>query len=348
MPTDIVRRSSSVLRTTKAKDLFRAVAKALGKAEYMGAYGVETMAMHRILRDAPPGYGDLGPYRRVRQVHTTRDFGGDPKARVPFVDACIRLGSERTRMLVRTRGVERGTEGEPDLTVTAGWATLDHTAGPLGVATAAPMCEVDIDERSPGYLDRAYRRDLFAAAAEAMGHPDALRLELADGSLTVSAAEGWRVLLDRADLGDRNPCGVCLFGFEDVRAAMTAGDRVVDRLFKKVRRSSLTVVTSEEEVYESLRGALGELAEGWEVTVVGNLTEEAAAVLAGRDPGQGASPSRLPALVWAKEGAGAGFVVGELVAVERGYALELASQDLPPERLDAAIKAVEATPAKKS
>jgi len=348
LPTDIVRRTSSVLRTTRSKDVFRAVAKALGKAEYMGAYGGETMAMHRILRDAPPGYGDLGPYRRVRQVHATRYFGGDPKARSPFVDACVRLGSERTRMLVRTRGVERDAEGEPALTVTAGWATLDHTAGPLGVATAAPMCKIEIDERSPGYLDRSYRRDMFAAAAEAMGQPDALRLELADGTLTVSAAEGWRVLLNRGDLGGRNPCGVCLFGFEDVGAAMAAGERVVDRLFKRVHRGSLVVVTSEEEVYESLCGALGELVEGWEITVVGNLTEEAVAVLAGRDPGREASLPRLPAFVWAKEGVRPSSLVGELVAVERGYALELASHDIPPERLDAAIKVVEAIPAKKS
>ena len=347
MPTDIVRRTSTVLRTTRSKDLFRAVVKALGKAEYMGAYGVETMAMHRILRDTPPGHGDLGPYRRVRQVWATRSSGGGPAARSPFVDACARLGSERTRMSVRTRGVEMGSEGEPGLTVSAGWETLVHTAGPLGVATAAPMCQVMVDERSPGYLDRAHRRDLFAAAAEAMGHPDALRLELADGTLTVSAAEGWRVQLSRGDLGDRNPCGVCLFGFEDIRAAMAAAGRVVDRLFERVHQSSLVVVTSEAEVYESLRGPLGELAEGWEVTVVGNLTEEAAAVLAGRDPGRAGSPPRLPTLVWAKEGAGAGCAVGELVAVGGGYALELASQDLPPERLDAAVRAVETIPSKK-
>lgn len=348
MPSDIIRRSSSVLRTTKAKDTLRAVVKVVGKAEYMGAYGVETLAIHQILRDGLPSYVDLGPYRRVRQVHASRRFAVDPDVRPAYVDACALLGSAQTRMYVRSRGVERDSEGEPDLTLMTGWGILGQAGSPLKIATAAPMCRFEINEESPGYLDKAYRRDLFARAAEAMGCPDALKLDLVDGTLTVWAAEGWRALPIRGDLAGRNPSGIALFGFADIRVAMEAGERVLGRLFRRVYENSLISATSEEDVYESLRAPLNNLAEGWEVTVSGNLTESAAAVLAGRIPEGGTTPGRVPAIVWLRERLQTDLLVGEFVAVDGGYALELASQTLPPERLDACVKAVEALPAVKA
>ena len=348
LSTYIIRRTSSVLRSTKSKDILRAVVKAAGKADISEAHEDETLAMYPILREVLPSYGELGPYQRVRQVHAIRRFEIDPAARSPFLDACVRLGSDRTRMYVRSRGVERSSDGEPDLHVTIGWDTLIQSAGPLGVATAAPMCRIEINESSPGYPDRAYRRDLFARALEAMGCPNALKLDLVDGALTVTAAEGWRALLDRADFGDRNPCAITLFGFDDIRAAVEAGEKAAGRLFQRIYRSALIVATSDEEVYETLRPSLNELADRWEVTVVGSLTEAAATVLAGRVP-VGVAPPRLPVFEWVKEGLHQDQVLlGELVAVDGGYALELASQTLPPERLNACIKAVESRPAKKA
>lgn len=282
-----------------------------------------------LLRDR---LGPLDAFFRLDSVMSSRPIGVERSNREPYLDEIRRHNPTKSKMnlyILGTEAVSPGYKPEAiDFRLSFGWQK-SRTVGNYS------HCTFEVGGASPGAVDLGYRRDLFLRIIDLIGLSGSIAVEWDGNDLRVSAARGWTATPIIPQLGGANPRGISVAGFQSVDAALDAGERIIERVLRRVDACDFSSY-AEKGDYNALIRPLNSIAKDWKCAVNGALSEAAGSVLAGA-PIE-AAPDRVPAFWWGEADSIAPRAPwytysGELVATEEGYCLELTTDRNDPERL---------------